>query len=86
MFANEQSKVYIMKLLYSAVPKNKIILIGRSVTIRHYRFNTTTNQLVELEPLDQNLNYDFDFQQFTHLPTPRVVKRVGCYCKRLCNN
>ena len=43
-------------------------------TISHYR-----RDLMELEPLDQNLNYDFDFQQFTHLRTPRVVKPVsGC--------
>ena len=37
---------------------------GTALTVQHYR-NTSTSQcnaVEELEPIDQNLQYDFDFQ------------------------
>jgi hypothetical protein len=51
---------------------------GRGLTIRHFRRNMECGVLEELEPIDQNLNYDFNFQQFVHLPREHIVKPVGC--------
>ena len=31
----------------------------------------------ELEPIDENLKYDFDYQQFTHLRREVLVKPVS---------
>ncbi len=31
----------------------------------------------ELEPIDQNLNYDFNFQQITLLPKEHLVLQVS---------
>ncbi len=35
------------------------------------------NVLEELEPIDFNLNYDFNFQQFTQLQKPHLVLPVS---------
>jgi len=44
--------------------------LGASVILRHVRRG------VELPPIDQNLFYDFDYQQVNHI-TPRVVLPVS---------
>lgn len=54
-----------------------LFVIGRGLTIEHYRPNTQCNVLEELEPVDQNLNYDFNFQQFTHLTNEELVLPVS---------
>ena len=51
---------------------------GRSVVLQHFRMNQECNVLEELEPIDINLSYDFNYQQTTHLPTPRTVLPVSC--------
>ena len=51
-------------LIYVSVP------LGASVILRHVRRG------VELPPIDQNLFYDFDYQQVNHI-TPRVVLPVS---------
>ena len=47
--------------------------------LEHYRYNTDCDVWEELEPLDQNLNYDFNYQQNIHLPQERVVLPVSIY-------
>eukprot|EP00731_Ephydatia_muelleri_P014962 Em0008g682a len=41
---------------------------GIKITLRHMRWNKTCGAYQELPPIDQNLQYDFNFQQFTMLP------------------
>ena len=56
--------------------------IGRALTIRHYRPRQDCgNDVVweELEPIDQNLNYDFNFQQYTHLGKEHIVLPVSAF-------
>ena len=50
---------------------------GRKVSLLHYRFNSDCNVWEELEPIDTNLNYDFDYQQLVHLPREHVVLKVS---------
>ncbi|KAL5500620.1 hypothetical protein EMCRGX_G012211 [Ephydatia muelleri] len=45
-------------------------LVGRAVTFRHLRMNSSCGGLQELPPVDQNLQYDFDFQQTNVLTSP----------------
>ena len=55
---------------------------GRGLVIQHFRHNPECGGLEELEPIDQNLNYDFNFQQFVHLPKEHVVlpvRSLFCY-------
>lgn len=35
----------------------------------------------ELEPVDSNLKYDFDYQQFTHLKHEVIIKPVSVRLK-----
>ena len=44
---------------------------GRGVTLRHFRMTSTCGGLQELPPIDQNLKYDFNFQQ-TNILTSQV--------------
>ena len=53
--------------------------IGHGLTVQHFRMNPECGRLEELPPIDQNLQYDFDFQQTVHLPTERTVLPVR-YC------
>ena len=48
-------------------------LLGRGVTTRHFRNG------VELEPLMDDPNYDFNFQSFRPLKKERIMKPVK-YC------
>ena len=54
-----------------------IILAGRGVAVRQYRQNDNCSGLEELQPIDENTNYDFDFQQFTRLPREVKIMPVG---------
>ena len=47
------------------------------MTLEHYRYNTDCDVWEELEPIDQNLSYDFDYQQVTHLPREHLVLPVS---------
>ena len=53
-------------------------VIGVGLTLHHLRrTESCDNELEELKPLDQNLQYDFNFQQTNHLPEVINVKRVS---------
>lgn len=51
--------------------------LGRGLTLQHFRYNTECGVLEELEPIDQNLRYDFNYQQTTILPKERLVLPVS---------
>ena len=57
--------------------QNCALLLGHGLTLEHYRVNEECGVLEELEPIEQNLNYDFNFQQYTHLPREHVVLPVS---------
>ena len=43
-------------------------LSGHGLSVRQFRQNNECDVLEELQPIDENRRYDFDFQQITHLP------------------
>ena len=45
---------------------------GHGLVVRQYRQNDDCDVLEELQPVDENRRYDFNYQQMTHLP--REVK------------
>ena len=45
---------------------------GRGLIVRHYRETEECGSLEELQPIDENRRYDFNYQQTTILP--RIVK------------
>ncbi|KAL5460037.1 hypothetical protein EMCRGX_G033450 [Ephydatia muelleri] len=45
-------------------------LVGRAVTLRHLRMNSSCSGLQELPPVDKNIQYDFNFQQTNLLTSP----------------
>ena len=51
---------------------------GHGLTLQHFRYNSECNVYEELEPIDTNLRYDFNYQQFTHLQRIRTVLPVRC--------
>ena len=53
------------------------IFIGRGLILRHLRWNPECEVMEELAPIDQNLRYDFDYQQTTHLPKEVTILPVG---------
>ena len=53
------------------------LLTGHGLTVQHYRYNSDCNVLEELEPIDKNLNYDFDYQQINHLPREVTILPVS---------
>ena len=54
-----------------------MLLKGRAVTLRHLRMNSSCGGLQELPPVDQNLQYDFNFQQTNLLTSPVNVMPVS---------
>ena len=54
---------------------NLIIFVGHGVVVRHFRKNECGLQ--ELEPIDENKRYDFNYQQVTLLPKPVKVLPVS---------
>ena len=51
--------------------------VGHGLIVEHYRVNRETGRWEELEPIDQNLGYDFDYQQTTHLRREHIVLPVS---------
>ena len=51
--------------------------IGRSLTLQLIRRNQQCNVSEELAPIDINLQYDPDFQEFTRLPNEVTVLPVS---------
>ncbi|XP_019849476.1 PREDICTED: DBH-like monooxygenase protein 1 homolog [Amphimedon queenslandica] len=50
-------------------------LIGKAVGVKHIRKNTECGATEELKPIDSDPYYDFNYQQFNHLPEPVHLKR-----------
>ena len=50
---------------------------GHGLTLQHIRYNSECGVYEELEPIDNNLKYDFDYQQFTHLKHEVLIKPVS---------
>ena len=53
------------------------IFAGRALTVQHFRYSEECGAFEELEPIDENLGYDFNFQQATHLPRKHTVLQVS---------
>ena len=53
------------------------VSVGNSVTLQLIRRNQQCNVTEELAPVDINLQYDFNFQQFTYLPREVQVLPVS---------
>ena len=62
------------------LPPVCILFAGRGLVLQHFRMNQECNVLEELEPIDINLSYDFNYQQTNLLPTPRTVLPVSYFC------
>ena len=50
---------------------------GHGLNLQHIRYNSECQVYEELEPIDKNLQYDFDFQQINHLRREVIVKPVS---------
>ena len=61
----------------NAPQMNKFYLSGHGLTLQHIRYNSECNVYEELEPIDRNLNYDFNFQQINHLPREVTILPVS---------
>ena len=74
--------IIIKTLLY--ITSNYLIqlsFIGHGLVVRHFRENEC-GLLEELQPIDENKRYDFDYQQVTLLPKPvKVLPVSGAYYK-----
>lgn len=53
-----------------------LLFTGYGLVFEHYRMTDECGGLEQLQPIDQNLQYDFNFQQTTVLPTPITVLPV----------
>ena len=53
------------------------VFVGNSVTLQLIRRNQQCNVSEALAPVDINLQYDFNFQQFTFLPNEVQVLPVS---------
>ena len=53
------------------------VFVGSSVTLQLIRRNQQCNVSEALAPVDINLQYDFNFQQFTFLPNEVQVLPVS---------
>ena len=54
-----------------------LINSGHGLVLEHFRYNSDCDVYEELEPVDANLKYDFDYQQFTHLRREVIIKPVS---------
>ena len=52
---------------------------GRGLTFKLLRRTEQCDGLEEMKPIDQNLQYDFNYQQFTYLPEEVTVYPVSIY-------
>ena len=53
-----------------------MLILGRGLTLRLIRDSPECDGLEQLKPIDQNLQYDFNFQQFVVLPKEVTVYPV----------
>lgn len=52
---------------------------GHGLVVRHFRQNDECGALEELQPIDENRRYDFNYQQMTHLPKEVSILPVSFY-------
>ena len=52
------------------------LISGHGLTVQHLRYNSECDVYEELEPIDKNLKYDFNFQQINHLRREVIIKPV----------
>lgn len=52
-----------------------IFYAGKGLVIQHIRRNAECGATEELEPVDKDLQYDFNYQQFNHLPQKVHLQR-----------
>ena len=69
---NQQPRIGHMCLLLM----NILYFIGYGLTLQHLRYNSEEKVYEELKPIDRNLQYDFNYQQFTHLPRTITILPV----------
>ena len=50
---------------------------GRALELQHLRWNADCEVYEELPPIVYNPSYDFDYQQFQHLPNEITVLPVS---------
>lgn len=50
---------------------------GKEVELRHFRYNKACRGYQELEPIEKNPTYDFDYQQTNFLPHEITVLPVS---------
>lgn len=63
------------------------LLVGAGLTIQHFRQNDTCpGGYEELKPIDENLSYDFDFQQYITFPQAVKVLPVSQIDITLCKS
>ena len=53
------------------------IIVGHGLTLQHLRYNSECDVYEELEPIDRNLQYDFNYQQINHLTREVTVLPVS---------
>ena len=51
--------------------------LGHGLIVQHLRYSEECGGYEELEPIDKNLQYDFNFQQSTHLRREVVILPVS---------
>ena len=54
-----------------------LYVAGHGLVVRQHRQNNECDVLEELEPIDENRRYDFNFQQVTHLPRDVKIMPVS---------
>lgn len=70
------SQLTFHNLIYHVLLK---LFVGRGLTLRLIRDSPECDGLEQLKPIDQNLQYDFNFQQFIVLPEEVTIYPVRLY-------
>ena len=52
---------------------------GHGLIVRQFQQNDECDVLEELQPIDENRRYDFNFQQITHLPKEIKILPVSSH-------
>ena len=75
------TRMKLVSIIYCVVSKDvhqvHTYISGNGLTLQHIRYNSECDVYEELEPIERNLGYDFNFQQINHLPREVIVKPVS---------
>ena len=58
---------------------NPLTYSGHGLTLQHLRYNSECDVYEELEPIDRNLQYDFNYQQINQLTREVTVLPVRAW-------